>query len=204
MRRRTWLAAGAGAAALAGLAGYGSRSGDLEPIVPDAPAGDERVVRRDSAMRGRPVDFYTAVPAGHGAGRGLPVCIVLHGASKTAADFPGLGFGRFLTDAVRRGVPPFVLAGATGDRLNWRPAGGDDPQAMVRAEIPRWCADRDFDTRRIALLGWSMGGYGALLLAETYPGLARSVAAFSPAVCRGGDVFAAAGRLRDTPVGLWF
>ncbi|MGW3792513.1 hypothetical protein ACWD8I_15260 [Micromonospora arida] len=61
---------------------------------------------------------------------------MLHGASTTARDFPGLGLGRFLTDAVRRDSPPFVLAGATGDRLSWRPAGRDDPQRMVLPKRP--------------------------------------------------------------------
>ncbi|WP_308120933.1 alpha/beta hydrolase-fold protein [Paractinoplanes bogorensis] len=165
--------------------------------------GDERLERRDSATRGKLVDFYTAVPAGHGSGRGLPVCLVLHGASKTAADFPALGLGRFLTDAVRRGRPPFVLAGATGDRLQWRPHGGDDPQRMVHEEIPRWCAQRGFDISRMALLGWSMGGYGSLLLAEAFPGFARAVVALSPAVREGDEVFASAAQLRGTEVGLW-
>ena len=70
-------------------------------MVPDAPAGDERLERRPSAARGREVDFYTAVPDGHGDGRGLPVCLVLHGGSRSRRDFPALGLGRFLTDAVR-------------------------------------------------------------------------------------------------------
>jgi S-formylglutathione hydrolase FrmB len=38
-----------------------------------------------------------------------------------------------------------------------------------------------------------MGGYGALLLAETFPGFVRSVAAFSPAVTPGDAVFSGAG-----------
>jgi predicted esterase len=172
-------------------------------VVPSVPAGDERVERRASAARGREVDFYTAVPAGHGDGRGLPVCLVLHGASKTARDFPALGLGRFLSAAVQGGAAPFVLAGAAGDRLSWRPSGADDPQRMVREEVPRWCAERGFDADRLAAWGWSMGGYGALLLAEAFPGLLRRVAAFSPAVRAGDDVFAGAPRLRGTPVGLW-
>jgi len=145
--------------------------------------------------------------AGHGDGRGLPVLLVLHGGSTTAADFPALGLGRFATDSVRRGNDPFVLAGATGDRLAWRPPStgepGDDPQRMVHEEIPAWCAERGFDTGRIAVCGWSMGGYGALLLAQTFPGFVRAVAAFSPAVHPGDDVFAGAGALRGVPVGLW-
>ena len=203
MRRRTFLATAATVGTVAGLAGYRSRSGESAPVVPHAPVGDERLERRDSRTRGRLVDFYTAVPAGHGDGRGLPVCVVLHGASTTAADFPRLGLGRFLTDAVRRGAPPFVLAGATGDRLAWRPSGGDDPQRMVHEEIPRWCARRGFDISRMALLGWSMGGYGSLLLAEADPSFVRGVAALSPAVRPGDDVFTAARQLRGVSIGLW-
>ncbi|MEO3778749.1 alpha/beta hydrolase-fold protein [Micromonospora sp. B11E3] len=208
LTRRRLLLAGAGAAALAGGAGWTARELTRRrpgpaPVLPDAPAGDERLVQRASAARGRTVDFWTAVPAGHGDGRGLPVCLVLHGASSTPRDFARFGLARFLTDAVRRGAPPFALAGATGGRLSWRRSGSDDPQRMVREELPAWCAERGFDTSRVAAWGWSMGGFGSLLLAETFPGWLRAVAAFSPAVRPGDDVFAGARRLRGTPVGLW-
>src|SRR5689334_2064272 len=202
MRRRT-LFAGAGLAGALALGGYRWRHAPDEPVIPDVPTGDERLERRESAARGRTVDFYTAVPAGHGDGRGLPVLLVLHGASKTAADFPALGLGRFASDSVRRGNAPFVLAGATGGRLSWRPSGADDPQRMVHEEIPAWCAERGFATDRLAVCGWSMGGYGALLLAQTFPGFVRAVAAFSPAVSPGDEVFAGAAALRGVPVGLW-
>ncbi|RAO52065.1 S-formylglutathione hydrolase [Micromonospora saelicesensis] len=205
--RRGLLLAGAGATALAVGVGWTARDlirpSPTRPVPPDVPAGDERLVSRPSAARGRSVDFYTAVPDGHGDGQGLPVCLVLHGASTTARDFPGLGLGRFLTDAVRRGAPPFVLAGATGDRLSWRPAGRDDPQWMVREELPAWCAEQGFDATRLAAWGWSMGGFGSLLLAATWPGLLRAVAAFSPAVAPGDAVFAGVDRLHGTPLGLW-
>ena len=48
-----------------------------------------------------------------------------------------------------------------------------------------------------------MGGYGSLLLAQAFPGFVRAVAAFSPAVSPGDDVFAGVAALRGTPVGLW-
>lgn len=202
--RRRGLLLGGGAAAVAAATGYRwLRPEPMPPVIPDAPVGDERLEQRRSAARGATVDFWTAVPAGHGDGRGLPVCLVLHGASTTAADFPRLGLARFVTDAVRRGAAPFVLAGATGGRLSWRPSGADDPQRMVHEEIPAWCADRGFDTTRVAACGWSMGGYGSLLLAVTFPGFVRAVAAFSPAVTPGDDVFAGAAALRRIPVGLW-
>ena len=202
MRRRTFLIAGT-VAATAAMPGCRLLETDSPPVMPSAPPGDERLIRQFSAARGRTVDFYTAVPAGHGDGRGLPVCFVLHGGSKRPADFAGVGLGRFLTDAVRRGAAPFVLAGATGDRLAWKPHGDDDPQRMVHEELPAWCAARGFDTSRLAAWGWSMGGSGALLLAETFPGFVRSVAAFSPAVARGDAVFDGAARLAGTKIGLW-
>ena len=202
--KRRFLVVGAGAIAVAAaVSGYRHRLPAFDPVIPAAPTGDERLERRASVMRGKTVDFYTAVPAGYGDGKGLPICLVLHGATARPADFPRLGLGRFLTDAVRRGTPPFVLAGADGDRLSWRPSAGDDPQRMVHEEIPLWCQQRGFDVSRRTLWGWSMGGYGALLLAEAFPRWASAVAAFSPAVQPGDDVFGAAGLLRGTPVGLW-
>ncbi|WP_067500334.1 alpha/beta hydrolase family protein [Actinoplanes sp. TFC3] len=203
--RRTVLTGAGAVGVLAAAGGYArTKLGTgQQPVVPDAPVGDERVEQRQSSARGRTVDFYTAVPDGHGDGRGLPVCLVLHGASKTAADCPALGLGKFLTDSVRRGNPPFVLAGATGDRLAWRPGGSDDPQRMVHEEIPQWCAERGFTTKKFAAWGWSMGGYGSLLLAETFPGFVSAVAAFSPAVTPSDDVFAQTAQLDKVPVGLW-
>jgi predicted esterase len=204
-RRSFLVGIGAGAAALAagGVVLRGRGGGEKPGPVPDAPVGDERVERRTSKARGKEVDFYTAVPAGHGDGKGLPVCLILHGASATAADFDDFGFGRFLTDAVQRGARPFVLAGATGGVLRWEPRGADDPRAMVRDELPAWCKERGFDTSRLALWGWSMGGYGVLRVAELYPGFARAVAAFSPACSRGDAVFQNVSKLKGTPVGLW-
>jgi S-formylglutathione hydrolase FrmB len=74
---------------------------------------------------------------------------------------------------------------------------------MVHEELPAWCAARGFDTSRLAVWGWSMGGYGALLLQERFPGMTRRVAAFSPAVTPGDAVFTGARLLLDTPIGLW-
>ncbi|MBU8856765.1 MULTISPECIES: alpha/beta hydrolase-fold protein [unclassified Micromonospora] len=208
LTRRTVLTAAAGIAGVGLVGGLaarqlaGPRPGPA-PALPDAPAGDERLIRIASGARGREVDFWTAVPEGYGDGRGLPVCLVLHGASATPRDYGRFGLARFLTDAVRRGAPPFALAGATGGRLSWRAAGDDDPQRMVREEVPTWCARRGFDSSRLAVWGWSMGGFGALLLAETYPRWLRMAAAFSPAVSPGDAVFAGVEKLRGTPVGLW-
>lgn len=173
-------------------------------VIPDVAEGQVRLERVRSVARRRTIGLFSAVPDGHGAGKGLPVCLVLHGASATTADFRRFGLGRFLTAAARAGVPPFVLVGADGGRTSWEGDGvGDDPQRMLREELPAWCAERGFDAARMAAYGWSMGGYGGLRLLQTWPDGPRAVAALSPAVSDGDAVLSGAGTLPGRRVGLW-
>ena len=213
LTRRRFLLGAAGVTAACGL-GYAVmprrlkwRLGLLsepDPFIPDAPEGVVRLETVRSSARGRDVNLFTAVPHGHGDGAGLPIVVVLHGASATAADFQAFGLGRFLTAAVDEGTDPFVLAGADGGVLRWEPSGsGDDPQRMVLEEMPLWLRERGFDADRRALWGWSMGGYGALRIAQIQPEWAAAVAAFSPAVTEGDAVFQDAEGLASVPLGIW-
>ena len=147
LTRRQAFAAGAAGIAGAGLLGAAA-AGNLhddarrfrdwierrpDPFVPNAPEGRWSVETVHSAARGRDVDLFTAVPHGYGTGAGLPVCLILHGATARPDDFEPFGLPRFLTAAVTRGAPPFVLMGADGGLLYWEPDpdGGDDPERMV-------------------------------------------------------------------------
>ena len=220
--RRAVIIGGAGALAAAALGGAAvtgalpvplphrlrTAFADMGPdgVIPDVPVGTVTRELVTSAARGRRVGFWTAVPAGHGDGASLPVCLILHGGTATTADFTAFGFPQFLTDAVRRGATPFVLAGADGGLSRWEGDGaGDDPQRMLTEEVPGWCRDRGFDPSRLAAYGWSMGGYGSLRLAERNPDLLRAVAALSPAV--GPDANDAAVRdvrlLTGERLGIW-
>ncbi len=176
-----------------------------EPFVPDAPEGQVRLETVTSQARGRDVQLFTAVPHGYGDGAGLPVAVVLHGASATAADFQPFGLARFLTAAIEGGAEPFVLAGADGGVLRWEPdpESDDDPQAMVVDEMPGWLSDRGFDAERRALWGWSMGGYGSLRVAELHPDWARVVAAFSPAIGSDDAVIKDVAALVGLPLAVW-
>ncbi len=180
------------------------RDRGVDGTIPDAAPGATTLVQRTSPARNQPVGFFTAVPAGYGDGAGLPVCLVLHGASATTADYQRFGLGQFLTAAVQAGTPPFVLAGADGGRTFWAGNGTtDDPQRMLREEIPAWCDQQGFDTSRMAGYGWSMGGHGVLLASEQSPGWLMGVAALSPAVFPGDAVFAGAGAIDGARTGLW-
>ncbi|MEO8329931.1 MAG: alpha/beta hydrolase-fold protein [Candidatus Nanopelagicales bacterium] len=177
---------------------------DPDPYIPDAEEGKIELESVFSQERGIDVDLFTAVPAGYGDGKGLPVVVVLHGATGTPSLYQEFGLGRFLTATVEAGAEPFVLAGAAGGVLRWEPQpSGDNPQAMVLNEMPEWLQDRGFDADRRAVWGWSMGGYGALRLAEVDPGWGRATAAFSPAVAPGDAVFADMAQLEGQPLGLW-
>jgi hypothetical protein len=217
-RRRALVGAGVGVGIL-GLAAAGVAT-DVIPLphrlrtwfddtgpdgtIPDVPQGEVRREVLPSAARGRDVGFFTAVPDGHGDGRGLPVCLILHGASATTEDYEQFGFGRFLTAAVIAGAPPFVLAGADGGRTSWMGDGRtDDPQRMLREEIPAWCSDRGFDTSRMVGYGWSMGGFGVLHTMLRNPGWLLRIAALSPAVGGGDAVMSAADELEGARIGLW-
>jgi hypothetical protein len=202
-------AVGVGAVGAAGwqLAPYGVKQrlgATPDPFIPDAAEGRVRLESVHSPALGGAVDLFTAVPAGHRDGAGLPVVLVLHGSSASAADFRGFGFGRFVTAAVERGAPPFVLAGTDDGPVGWVADGsGPDPQSMVLDELPRWLTERGFDAGRRALWGWSRGGYGVLRIAEAAPRFARAAALFSPAVVTGDPVFDRLDALAPLPVGLW-
>jgi len=211
--RRGLLVAGAGGALLAGGAAAGWHvapdrvrrvfGANEEWFVPDAPEGTVRLESVTSAAMGGEVDLFTAVPAGFGDGAGLPVVVILHGASASVGDFREFGFGRFVTAAVRAGAPPFVLAGTEDGPSGWLPDGGVDPPAMLREELPGWLEDRGFDPVRRAVWGWSRGGYGALRLALDTPDYARAWALFSPAVSAEDPALADVTALAGVPLGFW-
>ena len=95
--------------------------------------------------------------------------LVLHGRGDDHRDVLGSHrLGAFLSDAVRTGVRPFaVVAVDGGDHSYWhRRKSGEDPHAMITNELLPVLATRGLRTARFGVGGWSMGGYGALLLAE--------------------------------------
>ena len=118
-------------------------------------------------MEGRRVGFAIAYPAGHGPGDRLPVVVSLHGRGAShLTGFTLLDFHGALDRVVRGGVPPFAVVTVDGgDHGYWhRRDDGTDAGAMVVRELVPLLARRRLDTDRLALQGWSMGGYGALLL----------------------------------------
>jgi S-formylglutathione hydrolase FrmB len=186
--RRTLLL-GAGATGLAafaaGIAGCDSSSGTVSnPVQPTS----NKVLQADSfhsAARGVQVGYQVILPPGRAAA-GLPVCLVLHGRGddhRAAVNL--LHLDKALATVTKGGAPPIALVAVDGgDHTYWhRRADGDDPQKMLLEELLPRLAAAGMKTTRFALFGWSMGAYGALLLAEVV-GRSRVafVAADSPAL----------------------
>jgi predicted esterase len=151
------------------------------------PAGPEVSGRFYSAARGRAVGYAIGYPAGHRPGDELPLVVMLHG---FGADHANALYGLTPAQAVALRVPgagqlpPMALVTVDGGGGYWNPHPGDDPLGMVVDELIPRCQRMGLGRRprRIAAMGISMGGYGALLLAEKQPSLIAAVAAISPAI----------------------
>jgi enterochelin esterase-like enzyme len=164
---------GACAVPAADLAGY-------------APPGPQHSGTFYSAARQTSVGYTIAYPPGRRQGDRLPLVIALHGFGGNHADaLSGLSPAQAV--ALKPGgtlLPPMALVTADGGGGYWNPHPGDNPQAMLVDELIPLCqrAGLGAGTRKIGVLGISMGGYGAILLAEKYPHLIGAVAAISPAI----------------------
>lgn len=138
-----------------------------------------------SAARERAVDYALAYPPGHPPGSALPVCVLLHGFGTDGAGALATGaYPGHLADAVAAGGPAFALAAPTGGGGYWHPRPGDDPLRMVLDEFLPLLDAHGLRVDRPAVLGYSMGGFGALLCGLTAGGRFASVVANSPAFWR--------------------
>lgn len=149
--------------------------------------GASSVAKRDFTLRSRfvqePVDYSIAWPPGTEPGDPLPVCFALPG----RGGGPPMGFADFVAAAVREDEsPPYAVVGVDGGVSYWhRRKTGEDRLSMLLEELVPLCARAHHlggGGRGRAVIGWSMGGYGALLAAETEPRLFSAAVAVGPAV----------------------
>ena len=196
LTRRAILRMGSGA--VAGAAGVWALSAALDPLQPKASpphsptpvepiAGSASPTRLSgsfvSAARGGILTNWVIVrpPGQYGALR--PV-IALHGKTSNGNMALDIGVEDGLAQLVKAGREPFAVVGVDGGDTYWhRRASGQDSGAMVLHELLPMLATMGLDTSRVGFMGWSMGGYGALLLgARLGPERTAGICAISPAL----------------------
>lgn len=155
--RARWLVVMSSIAALVacGAAPYGSTQG-------------ARIVRYTltSRLMHRPLKQVLVIPAGGGARR--PLVVLLHGRSAGAEQFLGDPMFRELKRLGRQA--PVILIPAGGDHSYWHDrADGPWGTYVVREAIPAALERTGADSRRLAIGGVSMGGFGALDIARLHP-----------------------------------
>ena len=136
-----------------------------------------------SAARGGILTNYViARPPGQIAP--LRPVIALHGVRGSAKQVMSFGVEQMLADLVKAGRPPFAVVAVDGGDSYWhRRAGGEDAGSMVLNELIPMLSTMNLDISRVGFIGWSMGGYGAMLLgARLGPARTAGICAVSPAL----------------------
>jgi enterochelin esterase-like enzyme len=153
------------------------------PPAPPAPLPTKVSGSFVSAARGGILTNYViARPPGQIAP--LRPVIALHGVRGSAKQVMSLGVEQLLADLVTAGRPPFAVVAVDGGDSYWhRRAGGEDAGSMVLNELIPMLSTMNLDISRVGFIGWSMGGYGAMLLgARLGPARTAGICAVSPAL----------------------
>lgn len=137
-----------------------------------------------AARGGISTNWAIARPPGQTAP--LRPVIALHGKGSDAATVMAGGVEQGLAQAVDAGLSPFAVVAVDGGGGYWhKRSSGDDAGAMVLDELLPMLTGEGLDTSRVGFLGWSMGGYGALLLGSRLgPARTAAICAVSPALWR--------------------
>ena len=162
----------------------------LAPLAPPPPLEPARPAATTfvngsfvSAARGG-IETNWAIARPPGQTKTLRPVIALHGKGGDAASVMAGGVEQGLAQAVGAGLPPFAVVSVDGGGGYWhKRASGEDSGAMVLGELIPMLDSQGLDTSRVAFLGWSMGGYAALLLgARLGPARTAAICAVSPAL----------------------
>lgn len=136
-----------------------------------------------SALVGRSLEEIVVVPKGGGAER--PLLVLLHGRSSSPSSY----LTKYWFDALAKlgsRAPDLLLVNGGESSYYHDRADGRWGSYVMREAIPAALKRTGADRKRIAIGGISMGGFGALLAGEQFPGFFCAVGGHSAALWRTG------------------
>ena len=153
---------------------------DTYPQLPDEAISERRAVTYP-ARDGTPIPAFLTLPAGRGT-QGLPFILLPHGgpAAHDAAGFDWLA--EFLASR-GYGVLQPNFRGSDGYGLAFRQAGYGEWGGLMQDDVTdgaSWLVKQGLaDSARLCIVGWSYGGYAALMGAAKTPDLFKCAASIA-------------------------
>jgi dipeptidyl aminopeptidase/acylaminoacyl peptidase len=137
------------------------------------------------AADGTPIPAYLTLPPGKTEIRGLPAIVLPHG-GPSSRDSWGFGEVGWLPQFyAQRGFAVLQpqYRGSAGFGKNWQAGGGFRGWRTAIGDVNdsgRWLVAQGVDPSRLAIVGWSYGGYAALQANVLDPDLFKAVVAVAP------------------------
>lgn len=145
----------------------------------------------DSEATGATRDVSVVVPDGAGDNSNRPLLLFLHGRGGNSDTFTGdEAFFKALDSEGDKA--PIVAFPDGGESSYWHNrATGSWDDYLVKEVIPKVASEFGANAAKVAVGGISMGGFGAISLAEHHPGMFCAAGGHSPAIFTSGGASAA-------------
>jgi dipeptidyl aminopeptidase/acylaminoacyl peptidase len=132
---------------------------------------------------GAQIPAYLTLPPGKANAKNLPAVVLPHGGPSARDEWGFDWLPQFLAARGYAVIQPHYR-GSAGYGQTWENVNGFVNWRTSMSDIAastRWLASQGIaDPKRIAIVGWSYGGYAALMEAETDPSLYKAVVAVAP------------------------
>ncbi|MGC3998175.1 MAG: alpha/beta hydrolase-fold protein [Anaeromyxobacter sp.] len=146
---------------------------------PAVPHGQVLREKRRSAARGETVPFAVWLPPGFQPGQELPLLVMLHGMNMGPSQWLDGGLANYLDNLLAQGrIRPMVVLFPDGGGESFYE--GEVEQDIVAELVPAIRKRFGLRAGPAAIAGMSMGGYGALHLAQAHPDVFGHADALSP------------------------